>query len=770
MGLDQHSLPRAVPADAPATEFSAERAVRHLEVIARAPRPVGSPGHAATRAYLVEQILALGLTPEVQATTTVSRFPGSPSFDAASVQNVIVRLPGTASTGALVLNAHYDGGLSGPAAGDCGACVVTLLETLRALRAAPPLRNDVIFVFSDAEEVGDLGAHAFATQHPWMREVRLALNFESQGAGGPVMLYATSPGNRRLIGEFARAAPQPLTTSFAAGLIALVPEQRLACDLQDYLDEGSAGLGFFFSGNTPAYHTVLDNPDVLDARTVQHLGTYGLALATHFGNMDLADLHATRDAVFFNLARGWVVHYPGSWALPLALAGLFLTLGIVGAGVRAGRVRLPRVLLATLAFPLSVVLSLVLVTLVWWTIRLANPNLQVVLVGSYGSAWYLAGLLVLGVAGMMAAFYALRRYLSGGSLAAGALLAVGGLAVLLAAVFPPGSYLLVWPLLASLPALAWMLVAPRRAMRPEWRLAVTMLAVVPAVIVLLPVGFVGFSALMVRLDSLTDLPVLGVTAIFVVLLAGMLLPLGAWALDDEPASTRPSRRWRLPAATVVLALLLLGTGTWRSGFDAEHPRPNQMMYELDADRGVAQWLTGDARLDEWTAQFIPPETVRNPEVRRGVSFMVPTYSAPAPLLPIPAPALAVLGETLENGVRVLRIRVASPRGAPLLLVEVQAPGPVLGAEVGGQPLDLMGYAQAAQGTLSLMYAALPREGVELTLQIGATGAMRVDLADWTTDLPLVPGRRLAPRPPGIMPVPAGNYEGTRVRRSFEITR
>ncbi|MFL5852796.1 MAG: M28 family peptidase [Solirubrobacteraceae bacterium] len=47
-------------------------------------------------------------------------------------------------------------------------CVANVLEVARALRAGPRLRNDVIFVFSDGEENGDLGAAAFAGQSPLM--------------------------------------------------------------------------------------------------------------------------------------------------------------------------------------------------------------------------------------------------------------------------------------------------------------------------------------------------------------------------------------------------------------------------------------------------------------------------------------------------------------------------------------------------------------------------------------------------------------------------
>ena len=45
--------PEVVPASAPTTEFSAEKAMEDLEIIADEPRPVGSREHAETREYLL---------------------------------------------------------------------------------------------------------------------------------------------------------------------------------------------------------------------------------------------------------------------------------------------------------------------------------------------------------------------------------------------------------------------------------------------------------------------------------------------------------------------------------------------------------------------------------------------------------------------------------------------------------------------------------------------------------------------------------------------
>ncbi len=180
MAMDQFTPPDVVPASAPPAEFSAERAFDHLKVIAKEPHPMGSPANAAVRDYLIQVITGMGLQPEIQTATSVLRFPGAEGINAGTVQNVVVRLKGTASTQAILLDAHYDSADTGPGASDCGSCVVTLLETMRALKAMPPMKNDVIFVFSDGEERGDLGAEAFASQHPWMKDVGVAINFEVQ--------------------------------------------------------------------------------------------------------------------------------------------------------------------------------------------------------------------------------------------------------------------------------------------------------------------------------------------------------------------------------------------------------------------------------------------------------------------------------------------------------------------------------------------------------------------------------------------------------------
>jgi len=49
-----------------ATEFSAERAIRHVASIAREPHPLGSSASENVRQYIADQLATLGLKPTLQ--------------------------------------------------------------------------------------------------------------------------------------------------------------------------------------------------------------------------------------------------------------------------------------------------------------------------------------------------------------------------------------------------------------------------------------------------------------------------------------------------------------------------------------------------------------------------------------------------------------------------------------------------------------------------------------------------------------------------------
>jgi len=138
-------VPNPVPSTALRTEFSSARAFEHIRIVAQKPHPMGSPENAAVRDYLVKGLRALGLEPEIQHTTAAHYVLLNGFAEAGRPENVLARLEGTNNGGkAFLLMAHYDSVPTAPGASDDGVGVAALLETLRALKAGPPLNNDVI--------------------------------------------------------------------------------------------------------------------------------------------------------------------------------------------------------------------------------------------------------------------------------------------------------------------------------------------------------------------------------------------------------------------------------------------------------------------------------------------------------------------------------------------------------------------------------------------------------------------------------------------------
>jgi acetylornithine deacetylase/succinyl-diaminopimelate desuccinylase-like protein len=149
--------PKLLAADAPASVFAAGRAMRDLAVIAQEPHSIGTPANAAVRDYLVQRCKALGLQVRLQDTSLFIASAGQ--LAGARVQNIIARLPGQRPGGkAVLVLAHYDAQPHTPGAGDDGASVAAMLETIRALQTGPALAHDIIWLLTGGEEAGLLGA------------------------------------------------------------------------------------------------------------------------------------------------------------------------------------------------------------------------------------------------------------------------------------------------------------------------------------------------------------------------------------------------------------------------------------------------------------------------------------------------------------------------------------------------------------------------------------------------------------------------------------
>lgn len=743
LALYQQRPPAALPASAPPTEFSSGRAMEHLRVIARNSHPIGSLEHAAVREYISGVLNGLGVTPSLQKTTVVNSAPGS--YRGATIQNIVGRLLGTGNSKAVMLVAHYDSVPSSPGASDDGAGVTTLLETARALKAGPPLKNDVIFLFTDGEEISLLGAKAFMEEHPWAKDVGVALNFEARGNGGPSVMFETSRNNGWLVSEFAKAAPAPIANSLSQEIYKRLPNDT---DLSIIKKNGLPGLNFAYINGFTRYHTGTDSVENIDERSLQHHGSYALALTRHFGGLALAQT-AEGDAVYFNPLGKAFIHYPGSLVLPLAALVLVVFGWVVYVGFKRGLLSVKGLVFGFAALLVSGIVSAIVVWLVWELVKRLYRGYDFLPWGEvYNNELFMVGLVALTV-GVTAALYNwFRRKTGEYNLIAGGLLWWLVLTLLVSFLMPGGSYLFLWPLLFALAGLG--LLFQWKEKRSGKVLAVLALCAVPGLILLTPTIHQLFVALTLNAAS--------VVVVLVTLLLGLLVPhLGLMA--------RP-HGWTLPVGAVVLGLGVIVAGVLSNRFDANHPRQDNVTYGLNADTGKAVWASVDERPDEWSRQFFTGQQELGALAEFYPTTRRPFRKSEAPPLQLPAPQVQLLEDQRSNDVRTLRLRITSPRQAPVVAIFADEKTEVLGAAVNSKPIesDEAATRPGPKAPWGLSYYALPEEGIELAISIKASSPAHFRVIDRTYQLPDVPG--LKAKPEGIIATASQYSDATLVSKSF----
>lgn len=736
--LAPYQPPAPVPASASAEDFSAERAFAHVQRIAREPHPVGSAEHARVREYLLAELEGLGLSPEVQRAPSVAEFPtpfGVTYRSAAVVQNVLARVPGRSSERALLLMAHYDSVPAGPGANDNTAAVATLLETARALTASPQKPgHDVFFLFTDAEEVGLLGAQAFFAQHPRRHAVATVLNFEARGSHGPVLMFETGPDSGWLVDALGSTVPTALASSLFDTAYRYLPNMT---EFTLSKAAGIPGLNFAYIDGLTAYHGALDRPENVDARTLQHQGEYALRLTRRLTDGTLSP-QGTSSLVFFNVAGLGLVTYPEGWSPFFALGATLFWAALVARGLREKTLS-ARQLARGLGTFLLVCGGVLAIALAISLLAGATHPESRRAGDTYGSGLYLGGLLA--VTAAVAALFVVRtgprvgvRALTLAACAPWALLAV------LTAFLAPGlGFLFTWPLASTALGLALLPSAPGSASW-RWPSALTLCAIPPLLIVapLLVLTFVGLTP---RLAV--------VTALLAALLCGLLVPL----LHALTAL----RTWPLPVTTLATGLGLVVLASLPRAPTPERPRANNVVYAWDADSGQALWFSSDEQLDDWTRQFFLQDATREGQLpafmpRWGQDFRF----APAPVLDAPAPLVEALEDTVTADRRRLRLRITSPRGARSALVSLHG-APVLAYAVDGAP-GPTSPPLAGDAAWTLWLETLLPEGNLLEATFPASQPLTIRVMDRTDGLPSLSGFTPTRRPPYMIPAPSLDVE------------
>jgi hypothetical protein len=745
LSLFHLGAPAPVPADAPLTEFASGRAMRHLEAVTKSPHPIGSAQHAEVRDYLVRELRTLGLEAEVVTAFGFNQRWGLP-YRAATVENVLGTLKGTGGGKSILLVCHYDSAPASHGANDDGVAVASMLETARALKAGAPLSHDLLFLFTDGEEAGLLGAEAFVNTGERLKDVALVLNFEARGSGGASMLFETSDGNAWLVREFAAAAPHPVANSLSYEVYRRMPNDT---DLTVFKGVGLPGLNFAYFDGFNSYHTPLDTVAHVDERSLQHQGSYALALARHFGGLTFAPA-VSGNAVYFNVFGSWLITYGEGWVMPLVLLVVVLFIAVVVLGFKRGHLTAKGTGLGAFVFLLALVIVPLLLYGVWMLLSGVRGWGGLLEQGeTYRDDYYLLGLVILAVALAMSVYALFVRKTGIYNFAVGALLWWLLLTVALSVLAPGGSYLLTWPLFFTLVGLGLVFLRRGRESTPAFTDYLWLcLFAVPGLLLFVPVIHIVSTAL--TLNSVV------VTVALVVWLGGLLVPhIGAML---------GGRRWLAPLGLLAVAAVVLLTAGLTDRADPGHPRPETVFYSFDADTGKGSWVSGDEQPGEWGAQLLGASPQR--QTLPAVFPLSPAqfWQGDAPAVALDAPQARVLEDVVtEKKVRRLKLRLESPRGAPVFAFYVNGRAPALGAALEENRIN-----PGTSNHWGIRYYNMPREGLTLTLELPPDSPLALRVVDQTYGIAQPQGASAVARPPHVMHSAVPYADATFVSKTFNF--
>ena len=726
-------MPPPLPDNAPAAEFSAARAMRHIEAISQKPHPVGSPELVVVRDYIIAQLRTIGLEPSTQHTLSTRQMRADVLL-AGEVTNVMTRLAGTESNGAILLMAHYDTVSTSPGAVDNASGVAVLLETMRALKSGAPLNHGVIALFTDGEEAALLGAQAFVEEHPWMADVKVALNMGLLYRG-PAVIWSTNAGNGWLIAEWAKSVRGSASASllFSAFMVG-------DTDLTPFLDAGVTGAHFLTASSFPYYHTAQDRPENMDAASLQHIGSQISQFVRHLGDSSLADTKAP-DRVYFPIL-GKTLHYPLSWVAPLTVAAFVLYFLVLLAGVRRGILRFKGIGIGILAFLMGAVISAGSMALLFHAvcgihpeyslnshalIRLWQPHLK-------NGVLYLGAFILLTASIVSAVTVAWRRKGSIEELAVGTLFfwLIGTVA--LTFVHPGSSYVFHWPLLLGLAGLALAFAArsqPEEAIPwGAWFLFIS--AAISALLLWVPFIYMFY--------LWTAFILLAAIAGLSALVLGIVIPL----LELHRLRSR---------RVIPVMLLVMGIGLLLAGhFLAHSEKPiryaHAVGYWLDGDSGKAHWVTCPGDVDaRQTSLFVGSSRVSYPDIFP-LAPSKTVLASPAPAAELQGPELSVKEDSYENGKRTLSVRIAPFQQERLVIHLNPEPKRLVISRRNEDEGSAKTFSLVNDGRWAyLRFDAPPPGGLDLEMDILSDEPVDIRLVGVSTGLPSFPG--IITQPPGL---------------------
>ena len=710
------------PAPAPDRpgQFSGQRAFADVQAIAARPHPIGSADHDRVRDYIISRFTGLGLQVRIQYGHAFEREIGGGEayFEGGEVQNIVAVLPGkSGATPAVAVMAHYDTVPSSPGAADDTVGVASALEIARILKAAGPPEHDIVFLITDGEEAGLLGARSFFAGDPLASRIGAVLNMESRGGGGRAYMFETGPNDGAMIDLFTANAANPTASSLAGYVYAHMSNDT---DFTVSRKRGIAGFNYAFIGRPFDYHAASSTAAVLDRGSLQHIGQQVLS-ATRALSQAKALPAPRADVVYSDLLGGPMIVYP-TWAgwLVLAAAGALAWVSLRKA-LAVERWSLVDTLRGAGAMLLTAALAALLLHLARLGTGVGGSfRAEKALLSRFDIFEAALALICLGVSIVVPAVVGLGkpRFWSAfaGALGLGFVLAIG-----LQAAAPLVAFMLAWPLLVAT------LIAAALAFRWVGGWERPSAAFFVALVGGLALAQLAYVAHPVALGVGAELP--EALAAFLLMAALPFFPL-LW-----PAQGDGRRPW-IGVGALVLALGPIGFVRVAQPWDARHPRPTHVVFAADIDHHRFLRATGIPKPDAWTLSALPGDG--GPVKQRPLEpILGQNLSAGAWPVTVERPVYAIL--PLTGGRTTIRLAPVGAR-ARQLAVDVKTSGSFVDARINGLPAS---FADKPGQWTHIVWDA-PSDGLVVSFATKPATHLQtrygVVIDGWPRDAPALPRR------------------------------
>jgi hypothetical protein len=223
------------------------------------------------------------------------------------------------------------------------------------------------------------------------------------------------------------------------------------------------------------------------------------------------------------------------------------------------------------------------------------------------------------------------------------------------------------------------------------------------------------------------------------------------------------RRWLIPGSVVLIALGFILSAVLISGFDHEHPKANNIFYAMNADSGKAVWASFDQRPDDWTSAFLSSNVSRGSLAEYAPLSFDGFLKSEAQGIPLSPPNVTLLSDSTKNGIRTLRLQLASTRKAPLILASIEPDAGIVSAQVNGKLINT-----GRDQRWRIRYYGAGDEGIELALEVNSSNPVKIRAMDVSYGLPEAPGAKYGPRPENTIASPQPYSDSTLVSKSFSF--